>query len=288
MPAYAAGQLYPTNREMRIIRNTYLQFDRDRIPLVAAGTTFFVLLAIFPAFASVVSLYGLFADRAKIAQELALVSPFLPHNAVVVLNVELQRLLALGQQRLGLAFLVTTVVALWSASGGLRALVEGLNVAYDLSEGRGFLRLSMIAAGLTALAIVLCVLALNLAVVIPLFLHRLPFAGSFQQLFAVISWPATFCFSLFSISAVYSFAPCWRRACWSWFSWGSLVAATLWLLGTLAFKWYVHQFGNFDHVYGNLGTLVGFLIWIWLSLLIVLFGAELNREIERERERQQE
>jgi membrane protein len=264
----------------RILRDTYDQFEQDRIPEVAAGATFFVLLALFPAFASIVTLYGLFADRATIAHELSFVARFLPRGAVVVLNAELQRLMAQPIPRLGATFLFSTIIALWSASGGLKALVHGLNVAYEVDETRGFIRLSAIAFLFTGAAIVFSLLAVTLGGFFPLVLRQMPFHSLLRAWLPVISWPVAFGLSLMMLAAIYTYGPNRRRP-WRWVTWGSVLTAALWLLGTLIFKWYVQNFGNFDRVYGNLGAIIGFLTWIWLSLVVLLFGAELNRRLDR-------
>ena len=263
-----------------ILRNAYAQFDRDRIPEVAGGAAFFILLALFPAFAAIVTLYGLFADRATIAHELAQISPFLPRGALVVLNAELHRQIERGLPQLGVTFLISTTIALWSASGGLKALVHGLNVAYEVRETRGFLRLSAIALLFTAVAIVFCVLAIGLAALMPLVARQLHFHGLLREILPIVSWPLAYWFALMVLAAVYTFGPNGRRP-WKPFSWGAGVAAGLWLSGTFIFKWYVHNFGSFDRIYGSLGAAIGFLTWIWISIVIILFGAELNRELER-------
>jgi membrane protein len=263
-----------------VLRKSYTQFDRDRILEVSAGATFFILLALFPAFASIVTLYGLIADRATIVHELYLISRFLPRGALLVLDAELQRLIAQKVPKLGLTFVVSTALALWSASGGLKAVTYGLNVAYEVQETRGFWRRSALALMFTAAAILLCLLAMILAAFLPAIAGLFPFHSLFRPLVPVLGWPIAFGFGLLVLAAIYSYGPDRRRP-WQWITWGSALASSLWLVGTLIFKWYVHNFGNFDRVYGNLGAIVGFLTWIWLSLVIILFGAELNRELER-------
>lgn len=264
----------------RVLHETYDRFDRDRIPEMAAGATFFMLLALFPAFASIVTLYGLFADRATIAHELAFVGLFLPRGAVVILNGELHRLMGQHMPRLGAAFLFSTAIALWSASGGLKGLVYGLNVAYEAEETRGFFRLSAIAVLFTGAAIIFSVLGVTLGGLMALLLRELPFHSMLRAWLPVVSWPFAFGLSLVMLAAIYRYGPNRRRP-WRWVTWGSVLASALWLLGTLLFKWYVQNFDNFDRVYGNLGAIVGFLTWIWLSLAVLLFGAELNRTLER-------
>jgi len=266
---------------IEILHKTHVQFDRDHIPAVAAGATFFILLAFFPAFASIVTLYGFLADRSTIAHELNQISPFLPRGAIIVLNAELHRLIAEKPQKLGLTFIAGTFIALWSASGGLKAVVDGLNVAYKVSEGRSFLRRSLISLLLTVMSVIFTVVAIALAGALAAALRYLPFHGIIRAALPVVSWPIAYCVSVVMLAAIYTYGPNRPLKQWRWVTGGSLTASALWLLGTAVFKWYVALFGNFDRVYGSLGAIVGFLTWIWLSLLIVLFGAELNSELER-------
>jgi membrane protein len=248
---------------------------------VAAGTTFFILLALFPAVAAVVSLYGLFADRGAIAHELDVASPFLPRGAVIVIHDELNRLIAQKPQKMGWTFAFSTVIALWSASGGIKALVEGLNAAYDKRETRGFLRLSAVALLMTAIGILLAVFAINFMAIIPVVVRYVPYRSGLREMLPILSFAGAFITSLAVLAAIYGFGPNRSRWEWHWVTWGSVTAAILWLLGTALFKLYVQNFGSFDRVYGSLGAAIGFLTWIWLSIVILLFGAELNCEIER-------
>lgn len=265
-----------------VLARTWHCFQTDRIPLVAAGATFYILLALFPAFASIVSLYGLFADRASLAHEIYRVSAFLPRGAVITLNTELQRLIAQPAQKAGVTFLISSVIALWSASGGVKAIVEGLDVAYEVRENRSFLKLSAIALLITALGIVAVAITLDIAVLLPLLFTHFPYRGILRQAITVLSWPAALCFGMALLSIVYRYGPN-RQKHWRWFSWGAVLASAMWLTGTALFKFYVRNFGSFDRVYGSLGAAIGFMVWIWLSIVIVLLGAELNCEIERRR-----
>jgi membrane protein len=268
----------------QVLHATYAQFDRDRIMEVAGGATFFILLALFPGFAAIVTLYGFLADRATIAHDIAMVSRFLPRGAVIVLNQELHRLIAQKIPRLGLTFAVSTLIALWGASGGVKALVHGLNVAYEAKERRGFIRLSLTALLLAGISITFFVLAMLLAGLLPQMLRFLPYHSHLRAALPVLSWPIACVFGLLLLTILYNYGPCRPRHD-HWVTWGAVMASGFWLLGTYLFKWYVQHFGNFDRVYGSLGAIMGFLTWIWLSLVIILFGAELNRELERRKQR---
>ena len=266
-----------------IAKRTFAEIVEDRIPSVAAGVTFFILLALFPAIASVVSLYGLFADRASIAHLVDHAAAFLPGGAVTVLDAELHRLIAQKPGKLNLGFLIGFVVAVWSASGGITSLADGLNVAYELRETRNFLRLTAHALLATAACVLFAACMVELAVVFPVFMQHLPFHGAIARLFSFLRWPAVFLVCLLMLDVFYTLVPNRRPLRWQWVSWGSAMASSLWMLGTVLFSWYVRDFGSYDRVYGDLGAAVGFLTWIWLSLMILLAGAELNCEIARSR-----
>ena len=264
---------------LAIAKRVYAEFSDDRIAAVAGGITFFVLLALFPAIACVVSLYGLFGDRAAIAHDLDTFAGFLPGGAVTVLGDELHRLTTQRPEQLGIGFLVTLSIAVWSASGGIKALVDGLNIAYEVRETRSFLRLTALALIFTALSIVFVMGAVSLSIAGPHLLDALHFAAPLH----ILIWPASYALCTLMLALIYRFGPNRKQARWRWLTWGSALAAALWILGTILFSWYVQNYGSYNRTYGSLGSAVGFLTWIWLSLVVLLTGAELNCELERPR-----
>ncbi|MGZ5141507.1 MAG: YihY/virulence factor BrkB family protein, partial [Burkholderiales bacterium] len=263
------------------LRRALKEFSDDRIPSVAGGITFFTLIAMFPALASVVSLYGLFADPSAIAREVQYVARFLPEGGVRVLNEELPRLTAQGPQKLGGAFGVGFLIALWSASGGFSGLIDGLNIAYEARETRGIIHRSSLALLFTLLAIGFSVVAVGVGVTLPTMLDGGPLGDAVRATLKFLSWPLAFCFCNFLFAIMYRFGPAHRPA-FRAISYGSVTAAALWVIATVTFKWYARNFGSFDRVYGSLGGIVGFLTWLWLSITIFLLGAELNSEFERD------
>jgi membrane protein len=256
------------------------EFFEDSIPTVAGGITFFLLLALFPTLSLVVSLYGLVADRGEIARQLNAVSAFLPAEAMTVLGDELKRLAAAKPQVLGLNFLASLIVALWGASGGFKALVGGLNVAFEVSETRGFLRLSLNALVFTLAGILFAVVAINMGVVIPHLIERWTDTAAMEWLLKAAAWPISFLATSLILALVYRFGPDRDRPKWIWISWGSAIATILWLAATQLFILYAGTLAHYDQTYGTLGALIGFLVWLWLSLIIVLLGAEINSELE--------
>jgi membrane protein len=268
-------------RPWRVLRRALGEFEQDRIPSVAAAITFFFLLALFPALACIVSIYGAFADRATIVHELTLISGFVPDGALNVLQTDLDRLAALPAIKFNLGFLVALVLAVWSASGGVKALIDGLNVAYETRDTRSFLMLSLDTFLLTFIAVISAALAIALAVALPAVLAHLPFDTWFVLSFRILIWPLSFAACVVLSSLIYRFGPNRTHTKWRWITWGGVFASAAWIGGTMLFAWYVRNFGHYNEVYGNLGAIVGFLTWIWLSLVVLLLGAEINCEIER-------
>lgn len=264
-----------------VLKRTVAEILGDRIPSVAAGITFFILLAMFPAIASIVSLYGMFADRSSIAHILDAVGPFVPGGAVTVLSTELHRLVAQKPAKLNLAFVIGFLIATWSASGGITALVEGLNVAYETKERRGFVRLTLTALFFTVAGFVVGTAALTLAVVAPAAIGRLSFLHEFRTAFVFLRLPLVFLACAAGIETIYYLGPDRRGEKWRGLSWGALAGAALWMAASALFAEYVEHFGSYDRVYGSLGAAVGFLTWIWILLVILLAGAELNCELDR-------
>lgn len=266
--------------DLAILGRTAAEISENRIPSVAAGVTFFILLAMFPGIAAIVSLYGMFADRESISHVIHAIAPFIPGGAVTVLDTELHRLIAQRPEKLDLAFAAGLLVALWSTSGGISALIDGLNVAYEAREKRTFLKLTRDVVLFTLVCIVFATGALALAVVIPVLIHR-AFGEEMDTAFDILQLPLFSACNVVVLGAVYRLLPSHRGSNPPWISWGAATGSVLWILVTLLFSWYVQNFGSYDRVYGNLGAVVGFLTWIWLSLVILLSGAELNSEIER-------
>ncbi|HLZ82938.1 MAG TPA: YihY/virulence factor BrkB family protein [Caulobacteraceae bacterium] len=255
------------------------EFNEDHIPTSAAAVTFYILLSLFPALGAFVSLYGLIARVEDAQRQITALGGFLPGGAVQVLGDQMTRLAAADHGKLGLAFAVSLLISLWSSTSGIKALMEGLNVAYETREGRGFFRLNLAALACTVAAIAVAIVALVVVAAAPEVLHRLGLGH--LQILAVLRWPAFFVFTSLLLSVLYRYGPAREPVRWRWATLGGVVAALGWMAMSALFSWYVANFGHYDRTYGSLGAIVGFLTWIWLSLMVVLFGAELNAEIER-------
>jgi membrane protein len=265
----------------QILARTFKAFNADQIPAVAAGAAFFILLALFPAIGAFVSLYGLFGDVAAAQRQLATMSGLLPDGAISVIGDQIARLIAIDHGKLGLTFVIGLLVSVWSANAGLKALISGLNAAYESPERRGFIALNLLSLTFTFAAVILAVAMASAMVAGPSILSALGLA----RLMALtgLRWPILLLVVLAVLSVFYRFAPCRQQAHWRWITPGGLAAALAWMAMSLLFSWYVGNFGHYNRTYGSLGAVVGFMTWIWLSVTVVLFGAELNSEIEKQR-----
>ena len=259
---------------------TAQEFQQDEITSVAGGMAYAAIVAIFPAMAAFVSIYGLFANPGEVRHQLSLLNGIMPGGALELVKSQLERIAATNHSGLSLAFAVGLMVSLWSATAGMRATVRGLNIAYETDETRGVVRLTLLCLALTLGGIGVLVLAATAVIVAPIVLGALHLSGLTGGLTA-LRWPLLFVIVVLALAVLYRFGPNRVEPRWRWVTPGSLAASALWLLGSAAFSWYIANFGHYDAAYGSLGALFGFLTWIWLSAVIVLFGAELNCEVER-------
>jgi len=265
-----------------IVLRIYRGISDDRILANAAGVVFFVLLALFPGMAALVSIYGLFADPTTISQQLDSVSGMLPSGALEVIRDQLTRLIAQGSSTLGVSFVIGLVISLWSANGGIKALFDALNVVYQEREERSFIRLNATSLVFTIGMIVFLMIALAAVVVLPVALDHLPLHEVTSLVLKIARWPVLLVLVALGLSLTYRYGPSRREPQWRWITPGSAFAAIAWVVASLLFSWYATNFGNFNKTYGSLGAVIGFMTWMWLSIIVVLVGGKLNAEIEHQ------
>lgn len=265
-----------------ILWRVYHQLQEDRLLAVAAGAVFYMLLALFPALTALVSLYGLFANPALINEHLSLLAGVMPDAALTIIREQVTRLAATSSNALSLGFLFGLGLALWSANAGMKAIIDALNVVYDEREKRGFIRLTLVSFAFTLGGLVFVIVALGAVVVAPLVLAWLGLESRGVQIISLLRWPALLLITLLWLAALYRFAPSRTHARWEWLSVGSLLAAVAWISGSALFSWYLSNFANYDATYGSLGAAIGLMMWLWLSVIVILVGGELNAEIEHQ------
>ena len=261
---------------------TYRQINEDRLLAVAAGVVFYGLLALFPAITAFVSFYGLFATSASVSQHLDLISGIVPDAAFGIIQEQINRIVSKGDAKLSFAFVFGLGLALWSANAGMKAIMDALNVVYDEKEKRSFIRLNLVSLAFTVGAIAALLLAVGAVVILPLILAGFDLVSMGPALVAVLRWPALFVLVMLGLAVLYRFGPSRREPQWQWVSVGSLFAAAAWLAGSGLLSWYLGKFAHYDETYGSLGAAIGLMIWMWLSITVILVGAELNSEIEHQ------
>jgi membrane protein len=265
-----------------VLWRTYEQINEDRLLAIAAGVVFFGLLAVFPAITALVSCYGLFADASTISDNLQTLALMLPDGSFQIVQDQIARVLANGQAKLGLTFLFGLALALWSANAGVKAVIDALNVVYGEREKRSFIRLNMLSLTFTAGAIAALLLMVSAVVALPLTLDRIGLATDSKTIISLSRWPLLLLVVVLALGILYRFGPSRPGARWEWLSIGTLAAALLWLAGSALLSWYLSNFGNYSATYGSLGAAIGLMMWMWMSAIIVLCGAELNSEIEHQ------
>ena len=264
-----------------ILLRTWRDVGENRIMLVSAGVTFFALLAIFPAIAALVSLYGLVADPATISEQLGSLQGILPQGALDIVGEQVKRLNEKGSTTLGFSLVLGLALSIWSANGGMKHVFDALNLVYNERESRGFVTLNLVSLGFTAGALLFLVLALSGVVALPIVLNFLGL-GEGAWWLAQLRWPVLFLAVLLGLALLYRYGPSRDAPRWRWATPGSALAAFLWLGGSLLFSWYVANFGKYNQTYGSLGAAIGFMTWIWISTTIVLLGAQMNAEMEHQ------
>jgi membrane protein len=264
----------------QILLRTWKAFSKDQILAVAGGVTFFSLLALFPALGAFVSLYGLISNVEDARREVVSMAGVLPGGAVTVIGDQMTRLAATNHAHLGFAFATGLVISVWSANAGVKALMNGLNVAYEEHEKRSFIALNLMSLAFTVGLTVFSVAGIAAAVAAP---HALAVLGVGQfEGEGLLRWPilAVVTFSLLGL--LYRYGPSREHARWRWITPGSALAGAVWMLMSIGFSLYVANFGHYNQTYGTLGALIGFLTWIWMSVTVVLLGAELNSQVEQQ------
>ena len=283
-PGYEAE--WPTEIPPRgwwqIAKRVFGEISNDRILAEAAGVTFYVLLAIFPALATLVSIYGLVADPKTISDQLTAISGVLPEGGMKILRDQINALISKPSGGLGLGALIGLLTSIWSANAGMKALFDALNVVYDEKEQRSFVRRTLLTLGFTMGALVFLMLAVSGVVVLPAVLGFLGLGNMANILLSLLRWPLLLVILSLFLALVYRYGPSQNQHPWRWVSTGGAGATLLWLTVSFAFSYYVQNFGSYNKTYGSLGAVVGFLTWIWLSTSVILIGAELDSEMERQ------
>ncbi len=265
-----------------ILVRSWGEVSESNIFLVSGGVTYAVLLALFPALAALVSIYGLLLDPAQVERQVGALSNILPPESTQMIADQLHKLVTASSGSLGVSAVVALLFALWSASRGMSGMITALDIAYRQKETRGFFKLNMIAIGLTVLALVGGTISIALVGVLPAAIQLIGLGAEAQWIAMGVEWPLLIVLVMTGLSVLYRYAPNRGTARWRWVSPGAIIATVLWIAGSIGFSVYVTHFNSYDKTYGSLGGVVIMLTWLYLSAFAALFGAVINAQAERQ------
>lgn len=256
--------------------------SRDRVFLIGAGVSFYLLLALFPTLGALVSLYGFFADPSGIASSLSTFSEILPPGAYELVVDQLESLAEQKSSSLSFGFFTGLGIALWSSHNGVMALFDAMNIAYNEREKRGLVHINLLALAFTLGMLFIMIALLTALAVLPAVLSFLWLDGWIETIVLILRWPLVLLLVGFAGSCLYRFGPSREPAKLRWLTWGACLATGAWFLAALGFSFYLQHFANYSVTYGAFGSVAGFMIWLWLSAIIFIVGAEINAELEHQ------
>jgi membrane protein len=254
--------------------------ERDHVGLIAAGVAFYGLLAIFPAITALMALSGLVVEPVEMARQLELIGAVVPREASRIILEQAKSVAGARNTGLGLAFAFSLALSLYSVSRGIASLMEGLNVAYGETEKRGYILLKALTFALALVLVVAFIMGLVSALLLPAVFNLVHLPGWLEAIFSALRWLLMALLTVSGLSFVYRFGPSRADAKWKWITPGAGLACLLWIAASYGFSVYVANFGSYNKTFGSLAGVIILLMWLWMSAYIVLFGAELNGEME--------
>lgn len=275
----------PPGGWMDVLWRAWNEVSDANLFLVAGGVTYAVLLALFPGLAALVAIYGLVLDPSQVERQVSALSGVLPEESKQLLIDELHKLISTSSGTLGLSAAFGLGLALWSASRGMSGLITSLNIAYEEKERRGFFKLNLLALGLTIALVLGGLVVIALVAVLPAAVQLIGLRDATRWLLLGLEWPLLVVVVMFGLAAIYRYAPAREKPQWRWVSPGAIAATSLWIIGSIAFTVYVANFNSYDKTYGSLGGVVILLTWLYLSAFVVLLGAAINAQSEKQTRR---
>ena len=265
----------------KVLAGVWRLTSERHLGLISAGVAFFALLAVFPAAAALIALWGFWSDPVIIEQQINMLSEFIPEEGFDILSSQVDRLIATHDSTLGWATLLSTLIALWSARLGVAAIVQGLNAIYGAKPRGGFSNL-FAAILLTFVLTGVVIVALVVVLVLPIIVAFIPLGPLASWVLATAKWLLAIAVVMLGVSLLYRFGPNRKAGGRTpWISPGLLVAVTVWALASLALSEFIANFGNYNEVYGSIGAVIALMFWFYLSAYVVLLGGVLNSELER-------
>lgn len=265
-----------------ILLRVWNQLFTHNVFIVAAGVAFYGLFSLFPALATLVSIYGLLFDLDDVREQLAALAGLFPSEAWSVIEEQLTRVVESPRSTLSVSVVIGLLFTLWSSRAGVGALMVAMNIVYEEQEKRSVVRWYLQSLLLTAGAIAYSVLAVAVIVALPAALRILGVDEYAATWVTILRWPLLAISTMAALAVIYRYGPSRRAARWKWVSGGAVLATLLWLGGSVLFSYYVSLMGDFDETYGSVGAVIVLMLWFYVSAFVVLLGAELDAESEHQ------
>lgn len=252
----------------------------QRVSLVAAGCAFYATLALFPTITMLISLYGLVFNPDTVQPQLAYLQSFMPPDVYMLISQRIQNLVAQPAKGLGLSFAVSLLLSLWSSSTGTKSVINALTLAYHERETRGLIRFHLVALSMTFIAVLGTILAIGFLVFLPIAMAYIGLPGNLEFLVGLISFGAMISFVIVALGLLYRFGPAGQDR--MFYAPGATIATVAWLAASWSFGLYVGRFAAYSATYGPLATIIGLMMWFYISAYVVLLGAEFNAALDRQ------
>jgi membrane protein len=270
----------PPKGWLQVLKRTKREAVTDNVSLMSGGVAFFALLAMVPLLVAALSIWGLFADPHDATRLIRDLVSGLPRSAQNLVSQQLRNVAQRSNAGLSITAIVSLVIALWSASSGVKHLIEAVNTAYDEEEERGFVKMRALALMFTIGAIVFGFMAVTLIAVVPSALADVGLPREVRIVLDILVWPVLAVMMVVALAVLYRLAPDRRDPEWQWVSWGAVIATLAWLVVSAGFAIYASNLGSYDRTYGSLGGVIVLMLWLYLTALVVILGAELNSTLE--------
>jgi membrane protein len=266
----------------QILKRSWAENQADNMPIIAGGVAFFGFLSIFPALIALISIYGLVASPATVAQQVEELSAQLPRSASTLIETQLNEIVTNDGGALTFGLVVSILGALWSVSGGVGNLITAINIAYDEVEARTFVKLRATSLALTLGAIVFVLITFGLVALVPQVIEALPLGMVGTVLAQVARWALLLTVFAGSLAVLYRVGPDRDAPKFSWVSLGAVIVTVIWALVSIGFAIYVDNFGSYDKTYGAIAGVIVLMLWLYITCYLVLLGAEINSETEHQ------
>ncbi|WP_300437761.1 YihY/virulence factor BrkB family protein [Christiangramia sp.] len=263
-------------------KRVFKEMQADHVQIVSAGVAFYFFLSIFPTIVVAISIYSLVLEPAQIQEQLSRLTLILPQQAYGMITDILNPVINQDREEIGWGLAISILVSIWSANKGTSALFQGINIAYDEIDTRGLIKKNLITLLFTLAGVVIGLISLLIVIFFPLLVKNIGLNSGLENILTWLRWVILGIILILTLSMVYKIAPNRTNPKFRWVSWGAILGTIFWLAGSMAFSWYVSNFGSYDDLYGSFAAVAILMLWLFLTAFIVLIGAEINSEMEHQ------